>query len=58
MIYRGYEITKKADGKFQWQDERNFLHTGSIDTTDGYENEEAAMSDIDAYKRRMREIKG
>jgi hypothetical protein len=56
-IYRGFEITQKPNGKFEWVDERNFVHTGMIDLTGGYDTEEAAMTDIDAYKRRMREIK-
>lgn len=45
MIYRGYEITNTAGGKWSWTDERGFLHVADTD--------EEAMASVDRYKRNM-----
>lgn len=51
-IYRGYEISREPNGKFVWADDRGFIHSGRIDTRGGFDTEEQAMSDIDAFKKR------
>ena len=53
MIYRGYEITK-ADGGFTWKDERNFVHYAVGVTKTPFATDEAAMNDIDKYRRELR----
>jgi hypothetical protein len=53
-IYRGYEIVKTPAGHYEWTDERGFVHNGKIDTRGGYDTEEAAMNDIDRYKKNLR----
>jgi hypothetical protein len=61
MIYRGYEITKHANGGFYWTDERGFDHfagfqmaTPRDQRTDGFPTEEAAMDAVDQYRRNLR----
>jgi hypothetical protein len=53
-IYRGYDIEREPSGQFTWTDERGFTHNGKIDAGGGFDTEEQAMGDIDAYKRNMR----
>lgn len=53
-IYRGYDIVKNESGKYEWTDERGFVHNGKVDTKGGYDTEDQAMSGIDSYKRNMR----
>lgn len=53
--YRGYEIESTLAGKFEWVDERGFIHNGYIDTRGGYDTVEAAQADIDAYLANLSE---
>ena len=50
-LYRGYEIRTELDGKFTWTDETGVIHH---DERGGYETSDAAMDDIDAYRRKLR----
>lgn len=52
MIYRGYDITQREDGKFVWTDERGFVHDNM---GAGHTKDEDAYDDIDRYKRSMRD---
>lgn len=56
-IYRGYDITKNDSGKYEWTDERGFIHNGKIDLGGGYETEDEAMNAVDQYKRNMASAK-
>jgi hypothetical protein len=58
-IYRGYDIKPHPKGGFYWIDERGFDHTGNLANSASpmefwygcFATDEAAMNDIDAYKR-------
>jgi hypothetical protein len=60
-LYRGYEIQSHPLGGFYWTDERGFDHfdgcmqsaTPRDARTDAFKTDEAAMDNIDAYKRNM-----
>jgi hypothetical protein len=52
-IYRSYDIVPHEAGGFTWTDERNFTHYAEGVTKVPYVTEEAAMNDIDQYKRNM-----
>lgn len=52
--YRGYEIKQEGE-LFVWIDDRGFVHNGRVDTKGGFKTQEAAMDDIDGFKRRYRE---
>lgn len=52
--YRSYDITPHPKGGFSWKDERGFEHFHEFVTETPYATEEAAMDDVDRYRRNLR----